>query len=238
MGRLRNHYRWAPEMDALLTELYGTCPAKEIAEVINARFGTGITPDAIRSRAAIKQLRVVKNYHQYTEEQVEWLRQNVSKYDSKDLAHEFNKTFQANVDCVSVRNQCQKKGIKLGYSTDKGYRNHRNAPIGTEYISSRGVVYVKVSVERRDKKHQMLNWKRKSHLVWEQHHGEIPEGHVIVHLDGDPTNCDISNLECTTNSIHGQLVIPCLGTSPEVKRCAIKMKTLEKILEEVGSNEG
>jgi hypothetical protein len=224
-------------MDAALKELYGTCPAKEISVIINAKFGTGFSPTAIYNRAVMKQLRSYSSYHYYTEEQDEWLRQNASKYDSKDLAHEFNKAFQADVDSVSVRNQCQVKGIKLGRSSHKGYRNYRNAPIGAEYISSRGTVYVKVSDVRRDGKHQVLNWKRKSHLVWEQHHGEIPEGHVIVHLDGNPTNCDISNLECTTNSINGQLAIPCKGTSPELKRCAIKMKTLEKILEGVERNE-
>ena len=203
MGRLRNHYRWTPEMVATLTELYGTCPAKEIAEIINAKYGTGFTPTAIYNRAVMKELRSYSSYHYYTEEQDEWLRQNVSKYLYDDLTREFNKEFQAHVDYKSVRNRCQAKGFKFGNPYTKGYHNHCYTPVGSEYISSRGAVYVKVS-DVKTKGNPFINWKRKSHLVWEQHHGEIPEGHVIVHLDGDPTNCDISNLECTTNSINGQ----------------------------------
>lgn len=237
MGRLRNHYRWTPEMDAALNELYGTCSAKEIADILNARFGTGITPNAIYNRAVKKQQRSYRTYHYYTEEQEEWLRQNVSKYDSKDLAHEFNKTFQADVDSVSVRNHCQVKGIRIGRSAHKGYRYYRNAPIGTEFINHRGEVFVKVSDEKRAHGYCGLNWKLKSHLVWEQHHGKVPEGHGIVYLDGNRANCDISNLECVSNSIRGRISRPFQGTSADVKRCAIKLKTLEKILEEVGSND-
>lgn len=236
MGRLRNHYRWTPKMDALLTELYGTSSAKEIAEILNAKFGTGLTPNAIYNRAR-GRVRLYKTYHNYTEEQVEWLRQNVSKYHSKDLAHEFNKTFQADVDSMSVRNQCQLKGIKLGCSSHKGYRHYKNAPIGTEFTNHRGEVFVKVSDEKRDRGYSGYNWKLKSHLVWEQHHGEVPEGHGIVYLDGNRANCDISNLECVSNSIRGRIARPFQGTSADVKRCAIKLKTLEKILEEVGSND-
>ena len=236
MGRLRNHYRWTPEMDAALKELYGTCSAREIAEIINARFGTGLTPTAIYNRAVINQLRSYRSYHYYTEEQDEWLRQNVGKYDSKDLAHEFNKVFSADVDCDSVRNQCQVKGIKFGRSTHKGYRRYDNTPIGTEYISNRGEVFVKVSdlPMSQERRNPYINWKRKSNVVWEQHHGKIPEGHVIVFLDSNSLNCDISNLECVPNSINGRIAKPFRGTSPEVKRCAIKMKTLEKILEDIG----
>ena len=232
MGRLRNHYRWTPEMDAALKELYGTCSVKEVAEIINARFGTGLTPNAIYNRAKGK-VRLYRTYHYYTEEQEEWLRQNVSKYDSRDLAHEFNKTFQADVDSVSVRNHCTVKGIKIGYSAHKGYRYYRNDPIGAEFINHRGEVFVKVSDEKRARGYNGLNWKLKSHLVWEQHHGEIPKGHGIVYLDGNRANCDISNLECVSNSIRGRISRPFRGTSADVKRCAIKMKTLEKILEEV-----
>ena len=38
--------------------------------------------------------------------------------------------------------------------------------------------------------------------VWYDHHGEIPEGYVIHHKDGDWTNSDISNLELMGRSEH------------------------------------
>lgn len=40
--------------------------------------------------------------------------------------------------------------------------------------------------------------------VWKHHHGDIPDGHLIHHIDGDPTNNDIDNLECITPTEHAE----------------------------------
>lgn len=40
--------------------------------------------------------------------------------------------------------------------------------------------------------------------VWKDHHGEIPDGKLIHHKDGDPTNNDIENLECVTPEEHAR----------------------------------
>jgi len=38
--------------------------------------------------------------------------------------------------------------------------------------------------------------------VWKHHNGEIPDDCHIHHVDGDPTNNDIDNLECVTPEEH------------------------------------
>ena len=38
--------------------------------------------------------------------------------------------------------------------------------------------------------------------IWKHHHGSIPNGHVIHHVDGDKTNNDIENLVCIERPIH------------------------------------
>lgn len=38
--------------------------------------------------------------------------------------------------------------------------------------------------------------------IWRDHHGEIPDGHVIHHKDGDTDNNDVENLECLTPQEH------------------------------------
>lgn len=40
--------------------------------------------------------------------------------------------------------------------------------------------------------------------VWKHHNGEIPDGCLIHHVDGDATNNDISNLECVTPEEHAR----------------------------------
>lgn len=37
--------------------------------------------------------------------------------------------------------------------------------------------------------------KRRPRVIWEEHNGTLPEGYVVIHLDGDKYNDDISNLK-------------------------------------------
>jgi hypothetical protein len=39
-------------------------------------------------------------------------------------------------------------------------------------------------------------WILLQRYVWQQHYGEVPAKHVVVFLDGDTMNCEISNLSC------------------------------------------
>lgn len=40
---------------------------------------------------------------------------------------------------------------------------------------------------------------------WEAHHGQIPEGHVIHHINGDRTDNRIGNLACLPHGEHTRL---------------------------------
>lgn len=81
-------------------------------------------------------------------------------------------------------------------------------PIGAEIIhEENGASYchVKVSDEgpRRGKTgsaNYMGRWQLRSRVVWEEANGSIPKGSVIVHVDGDSLNDDITNLACVTRS--------------------------------------
>lgn len=50
------------------------------------------------------------------------------------------------------------------------------------------------------KKVHRLYFGRSGHLlhrdVWEHHHGPIPDGHHVHHIDEDPGNNNVDNLEC------------------------------------------
>lgn len=43
--------------------------------------------------------------------------------------------------------------------------------------------------------------------IWKSVHGEIPDGHHIHHIDGDPLNNDVGNLECLDPLTHTNLHI-------------------------------
>jgi len=59
----------------------------------------------------------------------------------------------------------------------------------------------------------------RSHIVWESHHGPLPEGFIIHHRNGDYLDDRIENLECITQAEHIRLHCPeksrgCRLTSP------------------------
>jgi hypothetical protein len=87
----------------------------------------------------------------------------------------------------------------------KGHKPQTWRPIGTERMSKEGYLQVKISdtgVSRRDyvSVHQ---------LVWQLHHGAIPERHHVSFKDGDRTHITLDNLELVSyadmmrrNTIH------------------------------------
>lgn len=75
-------------------------------------------------------------------------------------------------------------------------------PVGTERVRTTGYTDVKVAdrpsvIGGRD------NWQPKQRVVYEQHHGPIPEGWNVVFADGDKTNFDPENLVAAPRGLLG-----------------------------------
>lgn len=107
----------------------------------------------------------------------------------------------------------------------KGELPHNTLPVGAEVITDDGYIKVKVS-DRRDIPAR-FNWKLKHRLVWEEAHGPIPEGHVIVFLDRNRQNVDIDNLACVSRKIYK--IVNQKGfasTDPEITKMGIRLAEL------------
>ena len=88
--------------------------------------------------------------------------------------------------------------FKHGQRTGIAARNWK--PIGTILPDSDGYLRIKVreavhGAEATGYGNQRV-WPFLSRHTWEQHHGPIPPGHVVVFKDGKRANCSIENLEC------------------------------------------
>lgn len=159
----------------------------------------------------------------YAKEQDEFLRENCTKMTRAELTDIFNQKFGTNKAVSTIKGYCNRRGWKsggdgrfkpgniswqTGLSKDK-YKSHftedsfkrsiagimdkRKYKIGDELVR-RGVPMILISIEPN-----VQIWDRcvpKRRYVWEQAYGEIPEGHRIINLDGDPMNCDLDNLYC------------------------------------------
>ena len=72
----------------------------------------------------------------------------------------------------------------------KGFKPHNTQPVGTINFRTDkdGRTYAYVKIKDSD-------WRLIHRVVWEQHYGPIPHGHIVRFKDGNTMHWDISNLE-------------------------------------------
>ena len=79
-------------------------------------------------------------------------------------------------------------------------------------------------------------WMQLSRYTYIKHHGSIPEGYNIIHLDGDPNNNDISNLLAVTKGAVGAYNHNGMKTDdPEFNKVYLLNQTLK---DEIRSKDG
>ena len=146
----------------------------------------------------------------FTEEEKQFMREYVPGHTYREIREEFTRRFrEISMDQVkgfAGRNgQFQKgsapwnKGMRVGSTSPAtefktGHMLHNHKPVGTEIVDSYGYIKVKVAEPK--------TWRFKHHLVWEQHHGKIPKGHIIVFRDGNKQNLDINNLALISKALN------------------------------------
>lgn len=79
----------------------------------------------------------------------------------------------------------------------KGHLPHNTKSDGdiSIRIDTRGIPYL-------HKRVSLGKWIPLHRLLWEEHHGQIPQGHCVVFVDGNQANVDISNLKLVTRQEH------------------------------------
>ena len=87
----------------------------------------------------------------------------------------------------------------------KGCKPKSWKPVGSERLTKDGYLQRKMT----DTGYPPRDWVSVHHLIWTEHNGPVPDGHVVVFRDGDKTNLCIDNLELITqqenmkrNSLH------------------------------------
>lgn len=151
----------------------------------------------------------------YTQEQINFLKENIKGTPYKELFRMFNEKFGTNYTfgqlkgCLSsnkLRNGIDmtfakggavhrgsiKKGQPIGIETrfKKGQRPKNYKPVGSERIDRDGYLLVKVS----DEGSWNQRWRHKHKFLWEKENGPIPKGHCLLFADGNKQNIDLNNL--------------------------------------------
>lgn len=159
-------------------------------------------------------------WHGYSQEEVSWLKEHIQGTSYEDLTKEFNNRFGTSINQKALKSACSRYGLTNGLNGQfkkgqapfnkgksqpfkseetkahslstcfkKGNRPHNTVPIGSER-EEKGYIRVKVDDKYRGKK----NWQPKQQFIYEKAFGSIPEGWVVVFIDGDKRNFELENL--------------------------------------------
>ena len=183
-----------------------TC--KQLALAFNERFGTSLSANALRNKCD-RSPEVPRKYanHHYTDEQWQYLRDNIINDEFKELSEKFNSKFGTNICTNTIKRECYRVlKIKRGVNASRAVIGDKNKrKIGAESCNN-GYTTIKINSIRGDKSGREArnkNWCSKHKYVYEQARGEIPKDHIVVFLDNDKTNFSIDNLYCISRKING-----------------------------------
>lgn len=187
--------RWLPADDDCLRELYGTMGAEQVAQAL------GRTLFAVVSRASFLGLGK-RPWTQHDEDQLREIYPRMEMAEMRRITGRTATALRARAAILGIKriDSPDRKAAHRAHSEhmkakrESGYRNSTAVPIGTESMQG-GKLFRKVSDsgETRD-------WKLAHRLVWEELHGPIPAGHIIVFRDGNSQNLEPSNLEMITEA--------------------------------------
>lgn len=151
-------------------------PSKDLAEMVNEEFGTDYTPMQIK---AFRQRNGIKSGI------TGWFQKNHSPGNKGKKIEEYVKD-PARIE--EIRRRLAPTQFK------KGERPMNELPVGSISLRRKdGKIdykFIKVQMEGG----MWDRWKPLHRFVWEEHNGPVPEGMCVCFKDGDPLNCDISNL--------------------------------------------
>lgn len=158
----------------------------------------------------------------WTPEHDAWILEHIKGTKFTDLHKQLNEHFGTSFTYMAVKSHCDKKGFtndrprlfgeegippghvkgwKMVYKSEeskrnsqrgqfkKGHKLNEEKKIGEECVFGKQI-YVKVH-DDGDFAH---NWKLKHHFIYERHHGPVPDGYLVVFLDGNRSNFDPDNL--------------------------------------------
>ena len=190
----------------------------------------------------------------WTDERVEFLRSIAKGKRPQEITELVNERFDINLKESQIKGALSRFRIRTGMPGtfqkgsvpwNKGMKGW-SAP-GTEHtrfkkgqpsttkmvVGARSVISGYMYEKVADTGVRWNDWRPVSQLVWEKHHGEIPDGHIIIFLDKDTSNIDIDNLACVKRETSAQMNRQGLhDTYADITRVGISLTELKRKLKE------
>ncbi|GGY87995.1 HNH endonuclease signature motif containing protein [Shewanella fodinae] len=218
-------FKYTQAMLSFLRATWTEYDLEHTTSLFNFTFGTRKSEAQIKSALKNHSIKCGRTHGEinkgklrsFTNEQKAWIEKQYRVMSISALTAEFNFQFCASKTEKQIRAFTRNHSIKSGRTGrfesghetwnkgtnfcaggnaaktrfKKGHIPANHKPIGSERIDTKdGYVMVKVAEPR--------TWRLKHIVVWEQHNGKLPDGHVIWFIDNDRTNCSIENLMLVT----------------------------------------
>lgn len=250
------------EQDQWIIENYYLIPRKDYVNAYNERFGTNLgrsienySIKLLKKTGNYKGQRDKSMWNRrfITQEEINWLKQHKSKMTTKELTAEFNKTFNRTfVSIDTIKRLMYQRGLKLA-NFGKSVSNKTTAitrmPIGSTIFRANNL-YVKIvnysSKELRDycKKHNIKNSHGGVQINYDPRFmrydayvlgfkDKCPEDKVIIHLDGNPLNCEKDNLRVVDRKVMASLATSGLLHNGEFTEIAINVVETDFVLKRI-----
>lgn len=128
-----------------------------------------------------------------SDEELEFIKENVKGKTSQELMEIFNKKFNRNLTRKQIAQIKKYNGFTSGVNTkfSKGSKPHNYKPIGSEFVDSQGYIWIKIADPNK--------WIHKSLFIYEQTYGNIPKGYSVIFLNGNKSDHSINNLQLIRN---------------------------------------
>lgn len=241
-GRGRwNRDVYSPEIIAFMKANSPDMKMIELCDAVNEIFGKNYTYDQIKGFVYRNGLKFIKNVRHnllLTDEQAEYLISIIPGRKSDEVRQMMNEKYDLNLTLAQIRAWKKNHKTPSGYDTrwrkgqeswnkgrkgihgsnagtfKKGHESFNKVPIGTvvkRKSTKNGAYYLWIKTRDGNLNN---NFEPLHHYVWEQANGPVPDGYVLVFRDGNPENCDLSNLKPVLKAVH---VIACtkFGYAPD-----------------------
>jgi len=214
--RYGNPPEYSDEQDAWLMEHGGKMDVPRLIEAFNERFGASKTYNALIAR--MKKLKVDRSHApisgktRFTDEIVSFIKSLPTDMTYAEIARRVNVNFGTHTHRATIGELCAKR---LGFNRTGGNGQFQKGQIGptTKEVGHESNLNGYISVKIADKpidgvhtyKKRKANWMPKHRYIYEQHHGPIPKGWIVVFLDGNSRNFDPDNLYALPRSVHARM---------------------------------
>ena len=167
----------------------------------------------------------------WTDEEMEWLKDNFPRLGLKKSAIEFEKQFGKKKSVNAIRSYANKRGIYVNEDAKISNANYsRRVPMGTIVDDGDGYLKIKVGPE-----YSSSGWVRYHRYLYEQKHGKIPGGYKIMFLDGNKQNYEDENMIAVPASYFALMnKLDLHSEFPEINFAGIKWCELYSALKKKG----